>query len=167
MHTLKLWRLFLFLVVATLVAWGFSVLARRLSWPPLELSYSSLIVLGVVSLALFALGWRVRAWRNGQRKRPLNPLFAVRMLLLAQASAYAGVLLCGWHTGRVVDRLWTSFFAGERLGSLTLLFALAGGGCFLAVTGCIVERFCRLPPDKPEISEDVPEQKENIAPSEG
>ena len=74
-----------------------------------------------------------------------DPILAARTLVLAQACAYAGTVLLGWHAGIFVDqlRIWTS---RSDQGITWVAIAVAGGGSVMIVVGLLVERFCRIPP---------------------
>lgn len=83
------------------------------------------------------------------RKAMLNPLLAARTVVLAQACAYAGTVLLGWHTGIFLDqlRVWTMGAGG---GVMWLALAMVGGGLAMMAVGLLVEWFCRIPPDDAE-----------------
>ena len=75
---------------------------------------TALVTMGVIVALTLVLGIRVLRWRNSteqQRKKriPLNPILAARTLVLAQACAYAGTVLLGWHAGIFLDqlRIWS------------------------------------------------------------
>jgi hypothetical protein len=86
--------------------------------------------------------------KNAAAPRPkrLNPFYAVRLLLLAKATALAGGLFTGWHLGVIwmqisspvtTDSIWQNVFA--------LLASIA-----MVVVGIIVERICRIKDDGAE-----------------
>jgi hypothetical protein len=66
--------------------------------------------------------------------------------VLAQACAYAGSVLLGWHVGIFVDqlRIW-SLRSSQDI--TWLAFGMAGGGLVMVVVGLVVERFCKIPPE--------------------
>ena len=76
----------------------------------------------------------------------LNPILAAWTLVLAQACAYTGSVLLGWHAGIFVDqlRLW-NLRSDQTITWLAV--AMAGGGLVMIVVGLMVERFCRIPPE--------------------
>ncbi|NVM98372.1 DUF3180 domain-containing protein [Arthrobacter sp. SDTb3-6] len=141
------------LVVATAVlgvaGWTTTELTSRASLPLPVLPLSSLATMGLIVLVCLILGFKVRHWRDGHRDRVLDPLIAARTLVLAQACAYAGAVLLGWHLGILVDQLPTIPLRGE-LGPIWNMIALGGGGIVMIVVGLVVERFCKLPPDDTE-----------------
>ena len=138
-----IWLLLILLVtgglgwVAALVAAGAGAVAP-------VLVRSSLITLGAVAVLVLVLGIRVQR----DKKRPvaarMNPLVATRTLALAQAGAYGGTLIAGWHGGVLVH-----LSAATGFGAPTVVDALlmVVGGLVLVIVGYIVEQFCRVPPD--------------------
>ncbi|WP_410565780.1 DUF3180 domain-containing protein, partial [Bacillus sp. SIMBA_033] len=77
----------------------------RFSMPTPVLPVSALVTMGVIAGLTLVMGIRVLRWRNGKKKHMLNPILAARTLILAQACAYAGTLLFGWHAGISLDLL--------------------------------------------------------------
>jgi len=120
----------------------------------------------VIVVLTLVLGIRVRRWRNGDKKKMLNPILAAWTLVLAQACAYTGSVLLGWHAGIFVDqlRLW-NLRSDQTLAWQALV--MAGGGLVMIVVGLMVERFCRIPPEDGE-GESAPGLQEKRKPkSEG
>jgi hypothetical protein len=117
---------------------------------------TALATMGVIVAITLILGIRVLKWRNslntngarkGTTKRPmLDPLLAARTLVLAQACAYAGTVLLGWHVGIFLDqlRIWSM---RSNQGITVLALSMAGGALAMIVVGLLVERFCRIPPE--------------------
>ena len=128
------------------IGWLVNNWATRNSLPAPVLSVVGLLTILLISGATLFLGLRVRSWQQGNRSRELDPIAAARTLVLAQATAYAGSLLLGWHAGTFIDQLplW-SLRPGHAAtwGSL----AMIAGGVLMISVGLLVERFCRLPPD--------------------
>lgn len=122
-------------------------------------------------LALFALPiWRYRRQTLKQTKtqkltvsnRPLpikrvDPFYAVRVLLLAKATAVASALFIGWHLALVImqataPELTIGFF--RNLGTLI-------GSVIALVVALIIEWICRIPDDSKLETE--PQVKTNAA----
>lgn len=132
-------------LVAGAVGWLVNWWATRNGLPAPSLHLSSLITVLVITGITLIFGRKVLVWRNGSRKKALNPILALRTLILAQACAYAGALSLGWHAGIFVDQLslvGVRSASGPLWGSL----ALMAGGIGMIVVGLVVESFCRLPP---------------------
>ncbi|MEE1621401.1 DUF3180 domain-containing protein [Zafaria sp. Z1313] len=124
------------------------------------LHWTSLITMGAGSLITLGFGLRVRRHQQALRERrehgtgapkarsvkPLNPLVAARTLVLAQATAYAGAMILGWHAGILIDLM-----GAVRAGSPAVVssFVMMAGAAVMIIVGWLVEQFCRLPPDGP------------------
>ncbi|WP_449374116.1 DUF3180 domain-containing protein [Arthrobacter psychrolactophilus] len=116
------------------------------------LPLNSLVTMGLIAVVCLILGLKVRRWRDGKRDKVLGPLLAARTLVLAQACAYAGAMLFGWHGGILLDQL-TTIALREDLGVIWQIIALLTGGAVMVVVGIVVERFCKLPPEDNEPSQ--------------
>ncbi|MFP3548867.1 DUF3180 domain-containing protein, partial [Rhizobium sp. SIMBA_035] len=73
------------------------------------------------------MGIRGLRWRNGRKKPILKPILAARTLILAQACAYAGTLLFGWHAGISLDLLGVGSMRSDQ-GTLANALLTGGGG---------------------------------------
>ncbi|MFC8303460.1 DUF3180 domain-containing protein [Specibacter sp. NPDC057265] len=113
------------------------------------LPLSSLATMGLIVVVCIFLGLKVRRWRDGRRDKALDALMAARTVVLAQACAYAGAVLLGWHAGIMLDQLPTVSLRAE-LGVIWQLLTLMAGGLVMVVVGIAVERFCKVPPDDNE-----------------
>jgi hypothetical protein len=110
----------------------------------------TLFAISVILVSFAVPMFRYRRALAEQLKKPesprpkrLNPFYAVRLLLLAQATALSGSLFVGWHAGVIwmqisspvtTDSIWRNVFA--------LLASIA-----MVVIGVIVERICRIKDD--------------------
>jgi len=74
--------------------------ARDGALPPA--SWASLIFLVFIACGVFFAGLPVRRFLRGKAKKPLNPIRAMRTLVLAQASALTGALVAGWYVAQVL-----------------------------------------------------------------
>ncbi|WP_309081686.1 DUF3180 domain-containing protein [Zhihengliuella sp.] len=86
--------------------------------------------------------------RPAPRRDPveMSPLLAARTLILAQAVAYAGSVVGGWHGGVLVDLLGAMAPASA---TVITAWVMLGAGVVMSVVGWVVEQFCKLPPDDP------------------
>ncbi|MDR7081685.1 hypothetical protein J2X01_000966 [Arthrobacter ginsengisoli] len=136
-------------VAVGILGWLAAVLTTRYSLNTPVLPLNGLITMGVIVVLTLVLGIRVRRWRNGSKKKMLNPFLAAWTLVLAQSCAYTGSVLLGWHAGIFIDqlRLW-NLRSDQTLAWQAL--AMAGGGLVMIVVGLMVERFCRIPPEDSE-----------------
>jgi hypothetical protein len=158
-------RLLLIGFILAVAGWSATVVTSRYSMSTPVLPPTALATMGVIVAITLVLGIRVLRWRNSisangaknssakggaPRKRPvLDPLLAARTLVLAQACAYAGTVLLGWHVGIFLDQLRIWSLRSDQ-GITWLALAMAGGGLVMIVVGLLVERFCRIPPEDGE-----------------
>ena len=133
-------------VVLAVAGWFATMLSGRYGLATPVLPLTGLVTMGVIVALTLVLGIRVLRWRNGKKKKILNPILAAWTLVLAQACAYTGTVLLGWHAGIVVEqlRLW-NLRSNQDITWQAL--AMAGGGLIMVIVGLVVERFCRIPPE--------------------
>lgn len=158
--------LFIIGLAVGVLGWLAALLTTRYSLNTPVLPLNGLITMGVIVVLTLVLGVRVLRWRNGNKKKMLNPILAAWTLVLAQACAYTGSVLLGWHAGIFIDqlRLW-NLRSDQTLAWQAV--AMAGGGLVMIVVGLVVERFCRIPPEDSE-GESAPGLQEKRKPkSEG
>ena len=160
MKPINPWLLLAIGVGVALAGYFATLLTTRygLSTPVLPLT--GLVTMGVIVVLTLVLGIRVLRWRNGKKKKMLNPILAAWTLVLAQACAYTGSVLLGWHAGIFLDqlRLWN---VRSTQGLTWQALAMAGGGLIMVVMGVVVERFCRIPPEDGDADggQGVPEKR--------
>ncbi|MDQ0680583.1 hypothetical protein QFZ30_003965 [Arthrobacter pascens] len=147
-------RLLLIGLILSVAGWAATVLTNRYSMATPVLPLTALATMGVIVAITLTLGIRVLRWRNSNRdstkkKTVLDPILAARTLVLAQACAYAGTVLLGWHTGIFLDQLRVWSLRSDQ-GITWMALAMAGGGLAMIVVGLLVERFCKIPPEDGE-----------------
>lgn len=149
-------------VAVGILGWLAALLTTRYSLNTPVLPLTALITMGVIVVLTLVLGIRVLRWRNGKKKKMLNPILAAWTLVLAQACAYTGTVLLGWHAGIFIDqlRLWN---LRSDQGISWQALAMAGGGLAMVVVGLVVERFCRIPPEDGD-ADTAPGQQEKRKP---
>jgi hypothetical protein len=148
-------RLMLIGVILAVAGWSATVVTSRYGMGTPVLPATALATMGVIVAITLILGIRILRWRNSnkpnsnKKKTLLDPLLAARTLVLAQACAYEGTVLLGWHVGIFLDqlRIWS---LRSNQGITWLALAMAGGGLVMIVVGLLVERFCRIPPEDGE-----------------
>ena len=148
--------LVLWFVFATAVSFGYAGWAvgngARIPVSGISLSVS-LAVACVVLIALAMPIWRYKRSlkklleskdTNIQRPVPVDPFYAVRVLLLAKASAVAAALFIGWHLGVLIQLFSAPVVAIEAIGP-----NLSAGLVSIALLICafVVQAICRLPND--------------------
>lgn len=154
MKPINPFRLMLIGLVLAVAGWSATVVTSRYSMATPVLPATALASMGVIVAITLILGIRILRWRNSNRdntkkKTPLNPILAARTLVLAQACAYAGTVLLGWHAGIFLDQLRIWNLRSDQ--SITwVAVAMAGGGLVMIVVGLLVEKFCKIPPEDTE-----------------
>jgi len=133
-----------FFAVRLLVANGMAVPAS-----PTNLLVT-LTAIAVILLALSVPIWRYKAsltqYSKGPRPKRVDPFYAVRVLLLAKASAITGAGFVGWHLGAMIAQL--TLPVGFTAALLQNTFGL-GSSLILTVAAIVSEQICRLP-DEPK-----------------
>ncbi|WP_313814738.1 DUF3180 domain-containing protein [Glutamicibacter sp.] len=105
------------------------------------LDYTALYSLGAVCAVVLFLGIRVKLSTLG--KGHFEPIAAARTLVLAQAAAYAGAAIAGWHLAPLLI-LWTATGFSPTVTRALVLF---GAGLAMVAIGYIVQHLCKLPPE--------------------
>jgi len=113
------------------------------------------LIVTLAAIALILLGLSVPIWRykasltqytKGPRPKRVDPFYAVRVVLLAKASAITGSGFVGWHLGAMIAQLSlpVSFTAALVQNSFGLVASVV-----LTVAAIVAEQICRLP-DEPK-----------------
>ena len=109
--------------------------------------------LGALGAVLLALAWPIRAHVRGVNKKPpVDPFYATRVVLLAKAGSLAGLALGGLGIGFLI------FFASRPVVSSDAVWpsiVAVVGAVVLSMSALIVERWCTLPPDAHESGGDA------------
>jgi Protein of unknown function (DUF3180) len=136
----------LVLLVGVVVA-GFSFLVLR-GWTGQggslpQASWGGLTVLVFMACGVFFAGLPVRRFLKGRATKPLNPIRAMRTLVLAQACALTGAVVAGWYVAQVLVMVPTLDISSRRTVALRLA-ALAAGGVLMVVAGLLTQAMCRV-----------------------
>ena len=115
---------------------------------------SLVFTLPAIAILLAAFAWPMVRYRRDlasalKAKEPkpvkrVDPFYAVRVLVLAKASAFTSSAIMGWQIGVLVYLLSRPAQASDALAR-TIEAGI--GALVLLVVSLIVERFCRLPDD--------------------
>ncbi|MCU6480360.1 hypothetical protein QO003_002681 [Arthrobacter silviterrae] len=159
MRTIRPAWLVVVTIVLAAVGWVATELTQRASLALPVLPLSSLATMGLIVAVCLILGFKVRRWRDGNRNKHLDPLLAARTLVLAQACAYAGAVLLGWHAGILLDQLPTISLRPD-LAVIWHIVVMMGGGAAMVAAGLVVERFCKLPPEDTDAAPKPREKRE-------
>jgi hypothetical protein len=166
---MKAMRPLLLAIIAVVLAaggWLATVLTTRYSMATPVLPPSALVTMGVIAVLTMVMGIRVLRWRSGKKKTMLNPILAARTLVLAQACAYAGTVLLGWHAGIVIEQLRIWSLRSDQ-GILWLALIMGGGGLIMTIVGLVVEWFCRIPPEDLEGGHGIQDPRHGETKGEG
>jgi Protein of unknown function (DUF3180) len=147
-------------LLVSVVVTGFSYLVLRLwtnqggTLPPA--SWSGLIVLVFMACGVFFAGLPVRRFLRGKATKPLNPMRAMRTLVLAQACALTGAVVAGWYVAQVLVLLPTLDVPSRRTVAI-MLAALAAGGVLMVAAGLLTQAMCRVDKDHRDPDKDPDE----------
>lgn len=108
-----------------------------------EASWGAVIVLVFMACGVFFAGLPVRRYLRGQAKKTLNPVRAMRTLVLAQAAALTGAVVTGWYLAQILVLL-PLFDVESRRTAAVRLAALAAGGVLMAIAGMLAQAMCRV-----------------------
>jgi len=120
---------------------------------PLSLTVSIFVVaviLGLLALPIYRYKNALKKIREAKagnaiaKPIPVDPFYAVRVLLLAKASAVTSALFIGWHAGVILNLLDAPVLAVDALRPN--LFATLVSVVLLALA-FVVQSICKLPND--------------------
>lgn len=114
--------------------------------PPVSLD----VTLVVIAVVIVLMAVPVRRRVTGKRRQPLDPFYAVRVAVLAKASALTGAILVGAGAGILIILLQRPVVPDWSLFAPAI--GLVGCSLVLVAAGLVAEWMCVLPPDKPEDS---------------
>lgn len=112
--------------------------------PPVP--WTAAVAVALLAIAVLVSGLEVRRWVAGRRERPMDPLVAARVAVLAKAAAYSGGALVGWYLAQAVVVL--PDVVGERRTRLLLALVSALVSAGLGAAGLVAQRWCQRPPDE-------------------
>ena len=110
-------------------------------------SWLAVFIFVALGLGLLVAGRPVKRLVAGRATRPLNPLYAARVLAMAQAAALTGAGIAGWYAAQILLLVPDADIPSQQLQILVLgILTLVAAG--LAAIGLVVQRWCRL--DEPD-----------------
>lgn len=129
-------------VLAGVLELGLAVSGHAIIVPPLTLA----VTLAVFGALIVSAAIPIRRGVTGKSHSRVDPFYALRVVMLAQASALGGSLLAGAGLGVIV------YLAGlpvsPTAGALALTAATIVGAAVLLAGGLVAELMCRIPPGK-------------------
>ena len=139
---------------SAVIGFGFSLYAVNnglevpISGATLSVSIS---VIAIILLVAAVPIWKYKrdlikvATTTQSKLLPVNPFYAVRVLLLSKAAAITSAIFLGWHAGVLVKQFTAPVVVPE---ATTLNITAAVTSMFLMVVAFLVEQICKLPKDK-------------------
>jgi hypothetical protein len=128
------------LVLGFLIEISAAATGSAMVLPPVTLP----IALVAIGVAVVVLAWPIRQATHRKGRRRVNPFVAIRVAVLAKASALSGALLLGGGLGIVLYILTRSVVPAAS--SLWLAIETAVGSAVLLALGLVAEHFCTIPP---------------------
>lgn len=124
-------------------------------------SWGAAIVLVFMACGVFFAGLPIRRFLRGQAKKPLNPLRAMRTLVLAQAAALTGALVAGWYLAQVLV-LFPDLDVDSVRAVAVRLGALTAAAVLMAIAGLVAQAMCRIDGgDESDIGDDEDDNHDN------
>jgi hypothetical protein len=117
---------------------------RAIIIPPLTLP----IALAAIGVIVIVLAIPIRRLTKGKTKAPIDPYYALRVVMLAKACSISGSLLAGLAIGMIIYLLTRLALPG--VGSIGLAIATLVGAAILLAAGLIAEFMCTIPPSDPD-----------------
>ncbi|PWJ23979.1 uncharacterized protein DUF3180 [Branchiibius hedensis] len=115
-------------------------------------SWITVVVLLMIAAAVLVAGWEIRRYlRSSKKVAPPSPQRARATLVAAQACALAGSVFAGWYLAQVLVHIDRVSHGADRA---PLILALVSGASAtaVAVSGFVVQAWCRLPPEDEDSS---------------
>ena len=138
--------LIIFAVIGIVGGWFLDAALAAMGEPVIVPPYSLSVVLVILAVLVIIAAVPVRrAVKDGTR---VDPFYAMRVVVLAKASALTASLLAGGGIGILIYLLSRPVVPGP--GSALMSVAAIGGAIALLVGGLVAERMCTVPPEDDE-----------------
>ena len=128
-------------LVSLLLALLLTSLMRSSGATPLPVPWTFDVVCLTVGAVALWFGWQVRQYLDGN-KPDLEGLRAARTAVLAQATAYVGVVILGACGGYALGLL-EAWSHGPRREVIISALLAAGAAAAMMLAGVVAERWCR------------------------
>lgn len=146
-HGIRLRLLVAVTVIAGALAWIGLQLWLGSGHPAPVVSWAALPIIIAAAAGLYFSGRPVKQLVAGTAVKPVHPLYAARILALAQAAALTGAVVLGWYLAQIIHLLPDSDVASQQ-ESILQLALLGVGAVLLSVAGLLVQRMCRIDNDR-------------------
>jgi len=130
-------------VFGGVAGFGIQAALAAASFAKLRPEYTFPLSLVIIAALVIALAVPIRRAVRGPQRRPIDPFYATRVVVLAKASSIVGALLSGGALGLLADLVLRGSPNGETFGRI---LAALGGAVVLLVAGLVAEYLCRVPP---------------------
>lgn len=144
MYRIRWWALILLAAIAAAIGAGitlWTITAGHYPWHVSPWVAQLLVWLGVY---LLLCGWAVRQMQRGKRTAvPMNQHIALRILLLAQASAILGALVVGYFGGQLIVMV-SVLEIGARARTLWPSLIAVGCALVLVIASLITQHWCSI-----------------------
>ncbi len=143
-------------ILGAVVAYLLSIWSVRTGRPLPISTPSMLTTLPLIALVLLLIAIPIFKYRSAVKAaiekktsqtkpvKRLDPFYAIRVAMLAKATSIAGAIFVGWHVGVLLTVLGQPTEAATAI--VRCVFGITGA-VLMIVSGIIVERACRIPPD--------------------
>ncbi|MBH0116548.1 DUF3180 domain-containing protein [Salinibacterium sp. NG253] len=143
------------------VGWLLEVVLTASGNPIVTPSVALAVSLFLIAVIVVVLAVPIYRSSRGLRKERVNPFFALRVVVLAKASAFAGALLGGTALGIAAYLL--SRTVSPETGAIATSFVVSAGAIVLLIAGLVAEYLCTIPPDDDDPSSRNPMDPQGAA----
>ena len=135
-------------VVGGVISWAAQALLTTAGSPSFVPPVTFGVAVGLVGMILVALAWPIRRYviRHPGAK-PVDALYATRVVLLGKAGALSGAFFAGATLGVTVS-LVVRPVVPEQAVAVTVVSVV--GAILLTLGGVVAERWCTVPPESDE-----------------
>lgn len=141
-------------LASAVLAWLVTAALDRSGATPMSVPWTFDAVCVAAGVATLVFGWQVRQYREGNRPS-LDGLRAARTAVLAQATAYVGVIIAGASAGYALGLMGDWGHEPRREVIISALIA-AVAALLMMVAGIVAERWCRHGRDSDDDPPQVP-----------
>ncbi len=135
-------------VVGGVISWAAQALLTTAGSPSFVPPVTFGVAVGLVGMILVALAWPIRRYvRRHPGAKPVDALYATRVVLLGKAGALAGAFFAGATLGVTVS-LVVRPVVPEQAVAVTVVSVV--GAILLTLGGVVAERWCTVPPESDE-----------------
>lgn len=131
-------------VIGTVVGFLLQIALAAASLPKLRVEYTFAVTIALIAFVIVVIAVPVYRATHGPLRRPVDSLYATRVVALAKASSLAGSLISGLGLGLCLDLLIRSSTTTGDLVARDL--ATLGAAVLLLAAGLVAEFLCRVPP---------------------